>query len=355
MRASLGAAARGRGRVGLLSHDRSRRNPQYLPIAKLALRWPHSWNGAEPLSGFFGSRLDATRWLKIGQIHKSCAGPYPRRPVLRRAAMDAQLLRSQVAVVHGGGGAIGGAIARVFGREGACVCVTGRTSARLEAVVADIVATGGKAEAAVLDLLQARDVTAHACAVAERHGRLDIVVNAIGVDHVQGVLLAELSLDDFMQPVDFYLRTSFNAAKASAPHLSRSSGGVVMTLAPPGARLTGVGWLGHGVAFSGVETFTRLLAAELGAVGVRTICLMPDAVPEALPRGSHTRTVFARIAEQHRTTPEEMLAERAQRATLLGRLPTLEQVAETAAFYASNHAQAITGVVVNLTCGSLTG
>jgi len=269
--------------------------------------------------------------------------------------MDAQLLRDRVAVVHGGGGAIGGAIARVFAREGAHVCVTGRSLTRLRAVVTDIAASGGRAEAMALDLLQPQHVELQAQAMAQRHGRLDIVVNAIGVEHVQGVPLAELSLEDFMLPVEVYLRATFNAVKAAVPHLSRSDGAVVMTLAPPGARLTGVGWLGHGVAFAGVETFTRLLAAELGATGIRTICLMPDAVPAALSRGSHTGAVFRRVAALQGTTAEAMLADRAQRATLLGRLPSLDQVAETAAFYASKQAGAATGAVVNLTCGSLTG
>jgi 3-oxoacyl-[acyl-carrier protein] reductase len=81
---------------------------------------------------------------------------------------------------------------------------------------------------------------------------------------------------------------------------------------------------------------------------------MPDAVPEALERPSHTRTVFGRIADRLGTTPQAMLAERARKATLLGRLPTLDEVAETTAFLASPRAGAMTGSVVNLTCGSVT-
>jgi 3-oxoacyl-[acyl-carrier protein] reductase len=85
---------------------------------------------------------------------------------------------------------------------------------------------------------------------------------------------------------------------------------------------------------------------------VRAVCLRADAIPDALTR-SHSREVFARVAAAHGMTPETMLAAHAERATLLRRLPTLRQVADAAAFFASERAAATTGAIVNLTCGSL--
>ena len=75
------------------------------------------------------------------------------------------LLKDKVAVVYGGGGAIGGAAARAFAREGAHVFLAGRTRERLQRVADDIAAAGGQSRIAVLDALDEGAVRAHADAV----------------------------------------------------------------------------------------------------------------------------------------------------------------------------------------------
>src|SRR6185436_12756884 len=113
----------------------------------------------------------------------------------------------------GGGGAIGGAAARAFAREGARVFLAGRTRAKLEAVARAIVQDGGSAEIAEVDALDEHAVAAHADAVAAMAG-IDIALNAVGIHHVQGVPVAELTLADFAHPVTAYTRTLFITAKA---------------------------------------------------------------------------------------------------------------------------------------------
>jgi 3-oxoacyl-[acyl-carrier protein] reductase len=76
------------------------------------------------------------------------------------------LLEGKNAVVYGGGGAIGGVVARAFAREGAKVFLAGRTRAKLEKVAEEIRAAGGVAETAEVDALDERAVDAHADAVA---------------------------------------------------------------------------------------------------------------------------------------------------------------------------------------------
>src|SRR5215468_3255727 len=100
------------------------------------------------------------------------------------------LLADRSAVIYGGGGAIGGAVARVFAREGAQVFIAGRTQARLDAVVRDIAAAGGAVETAQVDAFDLRAVEKHAEAVAEKAGRIDIALNAVSVMHDQGTLVA---------------------------------------------------------------------------------------------------------------------------------------------------------------------
>lgn len=128
--------------------------------------------------------------------------------------------------------------------------------------------------------------------------------------------------------------------------------GVILSLSTPGSRMSGQGFLGYGVTCAGVEGFSRILAGELGASGIRVVCLRLDAIPEALAI-SHSREVFDGFAARAGTTVEAMLAQRARAGTLLQRFPTLAQVADCAAFVASDRAGAMTGAIVNLTRGSV--
>ena len=169
--------------------------------------------------------------------------------------------------------------------------------------------------------------------------------------HVQGIPFTELSLRDFEHPVNAYTRTNFLTARAAARHMAKRRAGVILTLSAPGARLCGRGFLGNGVASGAVETFSRILAGELGGSGIRVICLRPDTIPEAAAT-SHAGKVFARIAEKSATTVDAMLDERARTAPLR-RLPTLADVGHYATFVASDRAGAMTGVIANLSCGTL--
>ncbi len=265
----------------------------------------------------------------------------------KQSGSGSALLAGKTAVIHGGGGAIGGAAALVFALEGARVFLAGRTLVRLEQVAERIRSAGGRVEVDVVDALDAAAVTAHAERVAKLGGRIDVVLNAVGLLHVQGKSFAEQTISEFEAPVIGYVRAHFIIAKAVAPFMIRQGGGVVMGLSTPGSVLPGPGFMGYGVACAALEAMTRHLAGELGAHGVRAICLRADAIPEALER-SHSRSVFSEVAAKHGSTPETMLAAHAERDTLLRRLPTLEQVAHAAAFFASDRAAATTGAIVNL-------
>src|SRR5690242_2109655 len=123
--------------------------------------------------------------------------------------MSGLLLEDRNAVIYGGGGAIGGAVARVFAREGARVFLAGRTRAKLEAVKGDIAAAGGTVETAQVDVFDQEAVEEHAGAVAAAAGGIDIALNAVSVVHDQGTVLADLSLAEFMRPIEGFLRTLF--------------------------------------------------------------------------------------------------------------------------------------------------
>lgn len=260
------------------------------------------------------------------------------------------LLQGKTAVIYGGGGAIGGAMARTFAREGAELFIAGRSLDKLERVAAAIRASGGAVDVAQVDAMDPGAVARHIEHARTAAGRVDIAANAIGIVHVQGPPLAELDLDDFLFPLTAYMRANFNIAKAVAVPMREQGSGVILTLSTPGSRVAGTGFLGYGVTCAATETFSRLLAAELGGHGVRAVCLRADAIPEALPI-SHARTVFEGFAIRAGVSVEEMFTARARQGALLQRAPTLREVAEFAAFAASDRAGAMTGAIANLTCG----
>lgn len=262
------------------------------------------------------------------------------------------LLKNKVAVVYGGGGAIGGAVARRFAREGAAIYLAGRSKAKLEVVAREITVQGGRAQLAIVDALDENAVAQHVAAVTADAGRLDIALNAVGHRHVQGKLLPDLSLAEFEEPIRAYARSQFVIAKAvTRPMLERGSG-VLLVLSTPAARKGFPGVLGFGATCAAIEALTRHLACELGPRGVRVVCLRPDAVPEALDFASHARDVFQPIADKAGVTLAQLLDPSTSTA-VLKRYPHLAEVADAALFAASEQGGAMTGAVMNLTCGSM--
>src|SRR5712691_8772215 len=104
------------------------------------------------------------------------------------------LLEKKNAVIYGAGGAIGGAVARAFAREGARLFLAGRTAASLEAIAEQIRSAGGTADTAQLDALDEQAVNEHADAVAAQSGTLDISFNLISHGYVQGAPMNEMEL-----------------------------------------------------------------------------------------------------------------------------------------------------------------
>jgi 3-oxoacyl-[acyl-carrier protein] reductase len=258
------------------------------------------------------------------------------------------MLENKTALIYGGGGAIGGAVARAFAAAGARVYLAGRARARLEAVANDI---GDAAAVAEVDALDERAVAEHADAVAADAGGIDIALNAVSFPYVSGPL-AELAVEEVMHPIDSFLRTNLITAKAVARHMTARRSGTILTLSTVGARFARPGNIGYGTTCAAIEQMTQRLAVELGPSGIRVVCLRPQAIADAPSNGSYTGEVFAPMATALGVSVEQMLAQWGEDQTLLGRLPTLAQVADAAIFLASDRAGAITGAVADLSCGN---
>jgi NAD(P)-dependent dehydrogenase (short-subunit alcohol dehydrogenase family) len=259
------------------------------------------------------------------------------------------LLQDKVAVIYGAGGAIGGAVARVFAREGATLFLTGRHQSPVEAVSQDVAAAGGSADIAEVDALDEKLVDQHLDSVIDRAGRIDISFNAVGIPNPKiRVPLVELDLEQFSLPIATYTRSYFLTARLAARRMLANKSGVIMTVTSTPSRAGTPLIGGGGAAMAAVEALTRGLSAELAPQGLRVVGLRPQGMPET----ARIQESFASYATGSGMTWEqfeELLASR----THTHRLSTLDEMANMAAFLASDKASGLTGTTVNLSMGSL--
>jgi NAD(P)-dependent dehydrogenase (short-subunit alcohol dehydrogenase family) len=165
---------------------------------------------------------------------------------------------------------------------------------------------------------------------------------------IVGVALADLDADQFSRALSTYTTSYFLTARLAARHMIPNRSGVIMTVTALHSRigLPLVG--GYGPAQAAKGALTRDLSAELAPQGIRVVGLRPQGMPQ-------TRTIKDAYEPRAKASGmtweqwQELLASR----THPRRLMTLEEMANTAVFMASDKASGMTGTTVNLTMGSL--
>ena len=247
------------------------------------------------------------------------------------------LLEGKNAIIYGAAGGIGNAVARGFAREGATVHLTGRTLKKLDALAEEIRSAGGEAETAQFDALDETAVNEHVAGVVGSAGSVDISMNLITHNDVQGTPLVEMSLDDFESPVRTAVRTHFITARAAARQMIGQGAGVILMFGGDGDPLPGYHLGGLQVAFSAMEALRHGLACRTRSARH----------PRADP--SHGRNPGDDPAG---TGLDEAIRDMVD-STMLKRTASLEDVARVAAFAASDHARSMTATTLNISCGTM--
>jgi len=258
-------------------------------------------------------------------------------------------LQDKIAVIYGAGGGIGGAVARAFAREGARLFLTGHRLASVEAVAKDIVSAGGDAEAAEVNALDEQAIDKHLQSVVDKAGRIDISFNAMGNSPTKylGPSLVDMDLKQFSMPITSYTTSYFLTARLAARRMLPNKSGVIMTVTAPPARI-GTPNGGYGPSQAAKEALTRYLSKELAPQGIRVVGLQPHGMPET----ETIREIFESRAKTAGVTWEQFTG------YLAGmnhpkRFMTLAEMANAAAFVASDKASVMMGTTVNLTMGAL--
>ena len=259
------------------------------------------------------------------------------------------LLDGRTAVVYGGGGAIGGAVAQAFAEQGAHVIVAGRTQSSLERVVRLLTERGLGARAAQVDALVESEVEAHLDRVVAEHGGIDISFNVISIGYSLGEPLHEIPVDDFVKGIADGMRTNYLTGVGAARRMAARHTGVVLGLTASPCRRPLAHQGSFSVAGAAIEALCRQIATDYGPEGVRAVCIRSAGSPDA-PRVDAALTALAEVEGISRDAFETRIAER----NLLKHMPRLREIANLAVLAASDLASSMTGAIANGTCGEAT-
>ena len=244
----------------------------------------------------------------------------------------------QVALVTGAGSGIGQAIAWKLAAEGATVVAAGRTIASVQDTTARIAETGGTALAAEADVTIGEQVRAMVEGALAETGRIDVLVNNAGKATADGIV--ETDEDGWDADINVVLRSAFLVTKAVLPQMIERKAGAIVNIASVNG-LAGLGEEAYSAAKAGMINLTQNMAIRYGQYGIRTNVVCPATIRTPIWNGILEKDpdVFTRLEKWYP----------------LGRVGEPEDVANAVAFLASNEASWITGEVLNVDGGLMSG
>lgn len=217
-------------------------------------------------------------------------------------------LKDRIAVVTGGARGIGAAVCRRLAASGATVVVNyARSAGPAEALVAELVAAGGRAEAVACDVSRAEDVDRLFAGVLERHGRLDVLVNNAGI--VKDTLLLTMRPDDWRRVMDVDVDGVMLCTKRALDPMFRARAGRIVNLASVSGIRGGRGQTNYAAAKGAVISFTRAVAVEVADRGIQVNAVLPGFVETDMTAAVKRRAgdqILARIPMGRYGTPQDV-------------------------------------------------
>jgi len=249
-----------------------------------------------------------------------------------------QRFEGKTVVVTGGGGGIGGATCRRFGREGAKVAVFDLNLDAAEQVAARIRADGGQAEAFRCDITERAGVDAAVAAVAQRFGPIDVLVNNAGWDVFKPFTKTEPAQWDKLIAIN--LTGALHMHHAVLPGMAARKAGRIVNIASDAARVGSSGEAVYAACKGGLVAFSKTIAREHSRHGITVNVVCPGPTDTAL---------FAEYKEGA-GNPEKLM-EAFTRSIPLGRIGQPDDLPGAILFFASDDAAFVTGQVLSVSGG----
>ena len=251
-------------------------------------------------------------------------------------------LEGKVALITGGTSGIGSATAVRFAREGAAVTVTGRNTERGAQVVKDIEAVGGQALFVPTDVRLADQCRNAVEQTLERFGKIDILFNNAGVFHPRTI--PDMTEEEWDETIESSLRGAFLMSKYTLPSMiAQGSGSIIHTSSGWGI-LGGNEAAAYCAAKGGLVVMAKAMAMDHGPQGIRVNCVCP---------GDVLTPMLYDDAEKRGMTWEEYEAGAIQRP--LGRIGTVDEIADAMVFLASDESSFVTGESLVVDGGGVAG
>lgn len=247
-------------------------------------------------------------------------------------------LANKVAVVTGSASGFGAAIARRFAQEGAVVVLADLDARQADAVAREIRAGGGQAEPCRCNVAVEADVRGAVQLAIDLFGGLHIVVNNAGTTHRNQGALA-VPEGDFDRVMNVNVKSLYWSAQCALPHFRTQGGGVLVNIASATGVRPAPGLTWYSASKAAMISVTKALAQEFGKDGIRVNAINPMLGETGLLQE------FMGMAD----TPDNRRAFLAR--IPLGRLTRPSDVANAALFLASDEAEFITGVSLDVDGG----
>lgn len=240
-------------------------------------------------------------------------------------------LNGKTVVITGGATGMGFETAALFGQEGCSLAICGRREAVLKEARKKLEASGYPVLCKTADVTDFSQVEAFADAVMERFGKIDIWINNAGMPVHKGMM--EIGAEEWHQLIDTNLSSVFYGCKAAANRM-KGHGGVILNAGSFQSFFPAAGSGPYGAAKAGVCSLTRSFAGELASMGIRVLTYIPGVI----------ETPMAKV--------DNWMVETKQQDNIpLPRLGTPSDIANALVFLASDRAEYINGVSIEITGG----